>query len=43
MRKSATVFHSSQQGVEIRKPIHEGSVILGLEAVFGIRIEGENQ
>jgi hypothetical protein len=43
MRKSATAFHSRQQGVEIRKPIQKGSIILGPEAVFGIRIERENQ
>src|SRR5258708_40131984 len=35
MRKSATaVFNSSQQGVEIRKPIQKGSIIIiGLEGV----------
>src|SRR5260370_18170326 len=35
MRKSATaVFNSSQQGVEIRKPIQRGSIIIiGLEGV----------
>jgi hypothetical protein len=34
MRKSVTRFHSSQQGVEIRKPIQRGSIIIGLEGVL---------
>jgi hypothetical protein len=42
MRKNATAVSLRHQGVEIRKPIQKGSIIVGLEAAFEIRIEGEN-
>jgi hypothetical protein len=36
-------FHSSHQAVELRNRIQRGSIIIGLDGVFEIHIEGENQ
>jgi hypothetical protein len=43
MRRARQRFHSSEQGVEIRKPMQRGSIIAGLESVLESVSKRENQ